>query len=320
MAEGYPLPPWLHGVSAGEVGQLAAGAQSRILQGSEAQARLNMQAQEESQRFAMESARLEQERQSRQLQLELASRGLQEESQRRYAQIEMQRQYHDQAINVAQDRLKLQSQAAARKYSAQANLQADLAAAGDDEAAKRAAVLKWGPEIGGMATAVSGALRAGANARQYGPITMSDLGGGVRAAYREGSPGLHIIPPAKSREPTPGQLAQLAREIPHLEAISKAVPGGMSERLLKLLGPMIEGAPTSGTSTSQYPIAPRDAKRRVVNQIYQTPKGPYLWGKDKDGKIGWMLPPETETGQTPAATETEEEPDTDEMGLDIPGD
>lgn len=53
---------------------------------------------------------------------------------------------------------------------------------------------------------------ASATGKEYGEILIKDLGGGVRAAYRERSPGLHLIQPKNLGEVSPTKAADLLKQ------------------------------------------------------------------------------------------------------------
>ncbi len=73
--------------------------------------------------------------------------------------------------------------------------------------------------------------------KEYGDIQTVDLGDGVRAAFRPGSPGLHILPPPGEKEITPNAAASLLAKIPEIDAMSGTA--GTTNALAKTLAPSL---------------------------------------------------------------------------------
>lgn len=236
----YPIPPWLRGVGAGEIGQLYSGGVREGAAIAEAQQRM-------SQQLALHDQQLAQEKELAQMRLDAAAKIQEQDNARKSQEMAMTKAYHDQTIDLrrsqvqeAQQKLQASAQLAATQFAARQRASQRIAA-GEDPAK---VWLEEGPQAGAVGgTMGAAALRSTQAGKEYGGITVEDLGGGAKAVYRKGSPGLHILPPEKSHEISASALASLAKTIPELQTAAKL--GGkdsLSAKVLDKIIPLIENA------------------------------------------------------------------------------
>lgn len=288
MAE-YPVPPWLRGVGAGEIGQLYSSGVHTGAGIAEAQQRM-------SQQLALQEQQLAQEKEVAQMRLDAQQKVQEQENARKVQEMAMTKAYHDQTIDLrksqvqeAQQKLQAQAQLAATQFAARQRAAQRIA--GGEDAAK--VWLEEGPQAGGIgATMGAAALRSTQSGKEYGGITTESLPGGATAVYRKGSPGLHVIPPEKSHEITATALASLAKTIPSLQTAAKL--GGtnsLSQKVLDKIMPIIQNASQSATA-GQSGGATRTVKRNP-----------------KTGKFELVKEPQAKQDPLPDLTGMDEEPE-----------
>lgn len=245
MAE-YPLPPWLHGVSPEAIGTLYSGGMRLGASIAQEQAQEAFTAQQAAQQMAYHQQQLQQEKELAIMRADAQAKQQAQANAMAQQRIEMERAYHDQRIGIeqqkaaeAQQALTAKAQLAARQFDAQQRA-ARRISAGEDPAK---VWLEEGPAAGQIGSTMgAAAMRTRAEAKQYGGIKVEDLGGGYRAAYRTGSPGMHVMAPEKGHDLTPAALASLAKAIPELElsAQTSKSKDSLSKKLLDKIVPMLE--------------------------------------------------------------------------------
>jgi hypothetical protein len=141
-------------------------------------------------------------------------------------------------------------------------------------------LLELGPQMGGVSSAMGSALKAQEGDKNYGSITTEDLGGGYKAAYRAGSPGMHVIAPPKSHEITPSALAALAKAIPDLQQSVRLAgtnaPNSAAQKVLDKIMPLLDQGSTA-TKSKPRPGTVPPVSQREVGKVYSTPKGDFEW-------------------------------------------
>lgn len=215
----YSIPSWIHGP-----GNLAQDYLSGLQAGSQ---------------IAHQRAALQQQSQISAMNAQVQQQQLQMAAERQRQQIEMQRAYHDQITNLRQQQLAEQqqkigmaTQMAAQKFAAQQAYQSRVQK-GEDPAR---VLLELGPSMGASAGDMGAALKSTKEAeqKQYGDITSTDIGGGYKAVYRTGSPGVHLVPPPKNQGISLSALASAAKALPELQMTAKREgPGSTAARMLR---------------------------------------------------------------------------------------
>lgn len=80
--------------------------------------------------------------------------------------------------------------------------------------------------------------------KQYGDIEQLDLGGGARAVYRKGSPGLHIVTSHPDKGLSPTQATALLRATPYINAaMQMGTNSPMGQYVQPLLSAAMQGLP-----------------------------------------------------------------------------
>jgi hypothetical protein len=322
MPASYPIPPWLHGVSAGEIGQLYEGGLRTGVSAAEAQARTAMEAQRMAQQFSMEQQRLAQEREIAQMQTQVRQQQLQAESARQSQQLEMTKAYHDQVtglrmaeLDEQKQRVQLASQTAAQTFAARQGFQQDLVEAGDDPAKQRRAALKWGPMLQGMGGVMSKALGDNMmgttgpvqSVSVLDPISHQPMEGvyGVRSASGKGMDVRNAPRPANAGLSLRDELNGLHWEVKTLTDDPDTLKDKEKQKeLARAMGRIHEimtnapkastrsaAATSTGTAGGVPPVA-----QRVTGQIYQTPKGPHQWTGKGWKPVGKDVAPQIDTG------------------------
>lgn len=118
----YPIPPWLHGVSPGEIGQLYQNAQRAGAQ------------------IQMEQQRLSQESQQAQMALQAKQEAAKQDQMRQAQQMQIEKAYHDSEIGLrksqleqTQKELQQKTQIAAQTFQAKQQAQQRIAAGEDPQ-------------------------------------------------------------------------------------------------------------------------------------------------------------------------------------------
>lgn len=205
--------------------------------------------------IARQRAELQQQAQIANLHADVQAQQMQMQAERQRQMLQMQKAYHDQITQIRQDQLAQQqqkidlaNQTAARKMMATMEYQKRVSGGEDPSAV----MLELGPVMGASGGDMAAAMRAQreGEGKEYGDINTEDLGGGYRAVYRTGSPGLHVLAPPKSHEASLSAMATLAKAIPDLEMAAKT--GGPNSIAAKVLGqimPMIGGGSTNAAAS-----------------------------------------------------------------------
>lgn len=263
----YPLPPWL----TPRTDPAQAFVTSMHLGAQIAQQQNQLQAEQE---------RAQMETQARQ-------QALQQQTLRAQQQIEMQRAYHDAVVGLRQDQLdqvsqanQLKAQVAARKFAAQQQFRQRVAAG--EPASK--VMMELGPEMGASAGDFGAALRQGEPQKDYGAITLQDLGSGVRAAFRKGSPGMHLILPQKQpQDISPTALVSLAKAVPDLESDARRLgTNSISAKVLDRIKPLLDKATGRKYATMRW--NPLTKKPEKIIATVPADQAPSAWGTSPLGE------------------------------------
>jgi hypothetical protein len=326
MATNYVIPPWLHGVSAGEIGSLFAGGLKAGLSAAEEQARLNLEAQakqaslnqaanEASQRFAMEQQRLQAEQEQWAMKSQIQQQANERDAALQSQKIEMEKAYHEQMAGLRQMQLQdthqktqMAIEKASSQFAAQQEYQQRLAQ-GEDQASL---VLELGPAMGNMGGPMSTAMRESMPAPD--PVHAMDV---------PGAPGYFQVPSPTGR----GYNVKLKHPDPDdVKAMTPTAASAMMGKLPELtqiygtnwvndIGPKLQkrvmegltgkATPSSGGTSQAIP----PVNQRRVGQIYDTPKGPHEWTEQ-----GWRKPTPTDEqdGSEPVSDSPEEEQEYEE--------
>lgn len=284
MPVNYQLPPWAQGVTPAEFGrQYGTGLHLGVQVGEES-ARMVQESQRAAAQFEMEQQRLQQQREVAQMHADAQAKIQEQENARQTQQIEMTKAYHDQMTSLkmselqnAKARFTMQATQAAQKFAAQEQYRQRVA--GGEDASK--VLLELGPAMGGEGSAMGAAMKSREGMRGYGPIKSEDLGSGVKAVYREGSPGLHIVAPQKSHELTASGLAAIAKAIPDLQSAvrlggTNSVAAKILPRIQRLLDESDSGGAARGGNVRKVRKNPKTGKFELVPDEAQAQPGPEM--------------------------------------------
>jgi hypothetical protein len=205
--------------------------------------------------------------------LNIGARIGQDQAQQQLSEEQMQREDAKQAVEQAyrQQKFQLESDEQARKYAAQQQYEAAIQQGMDPAQAW----LQFGPRMGIGGTGVAQALRfnegppqmtpyqqaeielrrkaleSKQQGKEYGDIQTVDLGEGVRAAFRPGSPGLHLINPKSEKTLSPSAAAALLSKLPEIDAMAGTT--GTTNALSSTLGPNLLGIIKGAGKSAQGP-------------------------------------------------------------------
>lgn len=259
---GYEIPSWIR-----PPGNLAQDYLSGLQAGSQ---------------IAHQRAALQQQAQISAVNAQVQQQQLQMQAERQRQQIEMQRAYHDQVTSLRQQQLaeqqqKIQTatQMAASKFAAQ-QAYSKRVQSGEDPAK---VLLELGPAMGASAGDLGAALKSTKEVEQkkYGDITSTDIGGGYKAVYRTGSPGVHVVPPQKQPAISLQALATAARALPELQMTAKREgPGSTAAKMLRQIEAAMAGqGGGAGQSVITHRVNPKTGKIEKVpspDQIEAAPQ------------------------------------------------
>ena len=300
----YPIPPWLHPqgdpvseyVQAYQVGASIAKARSSMqMEAAQMSAQTAMQQQklQAQQEQAARESSIEQQKLEVQKAYHESTMGL------RLQQLDQANQRAQQQMGIAKQKIDITQQQAQRKQQAQAAYQAEAerlidSGVSEPEAYGRAA-LKFGPQMGISPSGMVSALRSN-QPKDYGPVTQEDIGGGAKAIYRKGSPGVHVVSPRKEATIPPSALATLAEKVPDLERQAQRLgPDSITSKVLTRIKKALADSDSQQSGANRTP-PPKTYKNKMDLPLIKDPKsfkdfkGGYY--RREDGGVSYKFPDE----------------------------
>lgn len=221
--------------------------------------------------IARQRAELQQQAQIANLHADIQAQQMQMQAERQRQMLQMQKAYHDQITQIRQDQLAQQQQKvqlatdqAARKFMATQAYQQRVARGEDPSAV----MLELGPSMGASGGDMAAAMRAQreGEGKEYGDVTTEDLGGGYKAVYRTGSPGLHVLNPPKEHGISLSAMAAIAKAVPDLEMAAKqGGPNSMAAKVLGQIGPLLGGQTNAAPNNVTHRYNPKTKKIEPVS-------------------------------------------------------
>jgi hypothetical protein len=184
---------------------------------------------------AEQQAQLQSQSERTQLELQMRQQEMEKQTERQKQMLEMTRAYHEQqtglkkaALDQLQQRVQLQTQAAAHKFQAQQQYDQhaqDLINQGvpENEAYGKAA-MKFGPAMGMASAPIAAAMRGARDMNVEG----APAPGGLPGTVLHGGNRWQYVPDKVAKAPamTPSQLVGLAKAVPQLRAYGLSKEAG----------------------------------------------------------------------------------------------